>query len=95
MFYSGKKRRDANFMEKNFDSSYEGITAAIAGGLIGGMTARRFGGEENNKAKVLAGTALGAAGLNAAENWYRVYTEERAERKAEKQERRRERRDRS
>jgi len=93
MFYSGKKRRDANFVEKNFDSSYEGITAAIAGGLIGGMTARRFGGEENNKAKVLAGTAIGAAGLNAAENWYRVYTEERAERKAEKRERRRDRRD--
>jgi len=89
MFYSGKRRGDGNFLEKNFDSSYEGITAAIAGGLIGGMTARRFGGEENNKAKVLAGTAIGAAALNAGENWYRIFTEERAERKAEKKERRR------
>ncbi|GAB7344323.1 hypothetical protein MBLNU457_2188t1 [Dothideomycetes sp. NU457] len=89
MFYSGKRRGDGNFFEKNFDSSYEGITAAIAGGLIGGMTARRFGGEENNKAKVLAGTAIGAAALNAGENWYRIFTEERAERKAERRERRR------
>lgn len=88
LFYSGKRRGDGNFFEKNFDSSYEGITAAIAGGLIGGMTARRFGGEENNKAKVLAGTVVGAAALNAGENWYRVFTEERAERKAERRERR-------
>lgn len=88
LFYSGKKRKDASFLEKNFDSSYEGITAAIAGGLIGGMTARRFGGEENRKAKVVAATAIGAAGFNAAENWYRIYTEERAERKEERRERR-------
>lgn len=75
-WYSGKDRSEANFMEKNFDSSYDGIIAGIAGAALGAMTANRFGKGENKKA-IVAGSALaGAASFNAAENWYRVFTEE-------------------
>jgi len=88
VFFSGQKRKDANFIERNFDSSYEGVTAAIAGGLIGGMTARRFAEGENKAGKTIAAAAVGAASFNAAENWYRVFTAEREERKERQKERR-------
>lgn len=83
-WYSHKSRKDANFFEKHLDSSYDGIIAAVAGGVIGGMTARRFGGAEHSKTKMLAGAAVGAASFNAAENAFRVFTEERTERKEAK-----------
>ena len=86
MWFTGEKRKHGSFAQRNFDSSYEGITAAIAGGLIGGMTARRFGGEDNSKVKTLAAVVGGAAAFNAGENWYRVKTEERAEKKEKQRE---------
>lgn len=101
LWYSCKPRKDCNFIERNFDSSYDGLIAAAAGGLIGAMTARRFGGydhyteedREKNKWKTIAGGIAGAAAFNLVENRYRVYTEERAEIKREVREERRERRE--
>ena len=92
LWYSCKSRKDCNFIERSFDSSYDGLMAAAAGGLIGAMTARRFGGYDHytdedrkkNKWKTLGGAVVGAAAFNAAENQYRVYTEEKHERNEEK-----------
>ena len=100
LWYSGKPRKDCNIVERNFDSSYDGLIAAAAGGLIGAMTARRFGGYDHyteedrkkNKWKTIAGGVAGAAAFNLVENHFRVYTEEREERK-EVKEARRERRE--
>lgn len=94
LWYSMKKRRDGNFAERNFDSSYDGIIAGVAGAAIGAMTARRFGGEEKKGWKTLGGAAVGAVGANAAENWFRLYTEEKEEREERKDYRARERDDR-
>ena len=82
-WYSHKKRSEANFLERNFDSSYDGLFAAGAGALIGAMTARRFGptGEDYKRWRTIGGAVAGAVAFNAAENHYRVYTEEREERK--------------
>ena len=87
MFYSMKKRRDANFAERNFDSSYDGIIASAAGAALGAITARRFGGDERKGLKMLGGAAVGAIGFNAAENWFRIYTEEREEKEVKKDKR--------
>ena len=81
LWYSGKKRCDANILERHLDSSYDGLIAAAAGGLIGSITAARFGGPEHKGWKALGGAVAGAAAFNVAENHYRVYTEERAKKK--------------
>lgn len=100
LWYSCKPRKDCNIVERNFDSSYDGLFAAAAGAAIGAMTARRFGGydhyteegREKHKWKTIAGGVAGAAAFNFVENRYRVYTEERAEVKRERREERREQR---
>ncbi|KAK5171983.1 uncharacterized protein LTR77_003620 [Saxophila tyrrhenica] len=88
LWYSGRSRKDGNFLERNFDSSYDGLFAAAAGAAIGAMTARRFahteGDEKNMKnVKTVGGLVAGAAAFNAAENRYRLFTEEKQERKRE------------
>lgn len=87
LWYSMKDRREGNFAERNFDSSYDGLIAGAAGAAIGAITARRFGGSEKRGLKIIGGAVAGAAVVNAAENWFRIYTEEREERKEEKEER--------
>lgn len=79
--YSTKRHHDGNILERNFDSSYDGIIAGVAGAAVGAMTARHFAGRENRNWKVLGGAVAGAAATNAAENWYRVRSEERRERR--------------
>lgn len=101
LWYSCKPRKDCNVLERNFDSSYDGLIAAAAGGLIGAMTARRFGGYDHyteedrkkNRWKTIAGGVAGAAAFNLAENQFRVYTEEREVKKEKKEERRERRRE--
>lgn len=88
LWYSGRSRKDANFFERNFDSSYDGLLTAAAGAAIGAMTARRFAHKEGDEKmsrnwKTIGGAVVGAAAFNAAENRYRVYTEEKYERKKE------------
>ncbi|KAK3720805.1 hypothetical protein LTR37_003468 [Vermiconidia calcicola] len=87
-WYSEKPRRDCNFFEKNFDSSYDGIFAAAAGAAIGAMTARRFAykhgdAKDKQRWKALGGAAAGATAFNLAENRYRVFTEEKEVRRKE------------
>ncbi|KAM0719398.1 hypothetical protein Q7P37_005303 [Cladosporium fusiforme] len=80
MWHDMKRRREGNVVERNFDSSYDGIIAGVAGAAIGAMTARHFAkGEENRTWKVLGGAVAGAAATNVAENYYRLYTEEKHE----------------
>ena len=93
LWYSCKSRKDASFFEKYFDSSYDGIFAAAAGAAIGAMGVRRMTlkhgvSEEESRAhenqvknrwKTAAGAVAGAAAFNAGENWFRVYTEAKAE----------------
>jgi hypothetical protein len=86
LWYSMKKRCDGSFVERHFDSSYDGLIAGAAGAAIGAMTARRFGGDEKKGLKALGGAVLGAVAFNAVENRYRVYTEEREERREEREE---------
>ena len=55
------------------------------------MTARRFAHKEGDpkrqeRWKVLGGAVVGGLAFNAAENKYRVFTEEKLERKIEKAE---------
>lgn len=94
LWYSEKDRRDANFFERTFDSSYDGLIAAAAGAAIGAITVRSFSkddyarnpGEEKKKQfllKTAGGAVAGAALFNVAENKYRVYMEEREEQKEE------------
>lgn len=78
-WYSQEDRKKAPFHHRHFDSSYDGIIAAVAGGALGAMTAGRFGGEKHRKAKIVGGALAGAVVFNAGENWYRVYTEEEEE----------------
>ena len=92
-WYSMKDRKDASFMKKHFDSSYDGLLAGVAGAVIGAMGVRRMilvhgASEEENKRianesrwKTAAGAVAGGIAFNAAENWIRVYTEEKAERR--------------
>ncbi|KAF2219523.1 hypothetical protein BDZ85DRAFT_268596 [Elsinoe ampelina] len=74
-WYSEKDRKDADFLEKHFDSSYDGIIAAAAGAAIGAMTANRFS-KERKKRNVAASAVAGAVAFNFAENHYRVFTED-------------------
>lgn len=96
LWYSGKPRKDCNFLERNFDSSYDGLLTAAAGAAIGAMTARRFAHKDGDEKKRLnwktwGGAVVGAGLFNVAENHYRVYTEEKIERKAEERVERRRR----
>ncbi|KAF4548420.1 Hypothetical protein D9617_28g065260 [Elsinoe fawcettii] len=76
-WYSEKERKDADFMEKHFDSSYDGIIAAAAGAAIGAMTANRFTKDEHHKKRTVAASAVaGAVAFNFAENHYRVFVED-------------------
>lgn len=84
LWYSMKRRREGNVLERNFDSSYDGIIAGVAGAALGAMTARDFGGQKNKKWKMVGGAIAGAAATNAADNWYRLYVEEKQERKERK-----------
>ncbi|KAK6439697.1 hypothetical protein LTR95_004094 [Oleoguttula sp. CCFEE 5521] len=103
LWYSGRPRREGNFFEKNFDSSYDGLIAGVAGAAIGSITAARFvtpkhegmEGEKRERTRnAVVGAVVGAGLFNAGENWFRVYTEEKEERieKREKREEKRERR---
>ncbi|GAB7360702.1 hypothetical protein MBLNU230_g0579t1 [Neophaeotheca triangularis] len=47
-WYSLKPRREAGWIERNFDSSYDGVIAAAAGGAMGAITARGFTGGVRN-----------------------------------------------
>ncbi|EMC93244.1 hypothetical protein BAUCODRAFT_26568 [Baudoinia panamericana UAMH 10762] len=94
LWYSMKERREGNFVERNFDSSYDGLIAAAAGAAIGAVTVRRFApGEEGREKtlKAIGGALVGAAAFNCAENWFRVYTEEKEERQERKEDRQRQR----
>lgn len=74
-WYSGKERKDADFLERNFDSSYDGIIAAAAGAAIGAMTSNRF--SKEHRARNAAGAAVaGAVAFNFAENWYSRFVED-------------------
>ena len=88
LFYSGRPRREGNFVERHFDPSYDGLIAAAAGAAIGAITARSFAhreGDEKQKKnlKTLGGALVGAAAFNTAENHYHVFTAEKQERKKE------------
>lgn len=93
LWYSGRSRKDAKFHERHFDSSYDGLIAAAAGAAIGGITARSFAGAENKKWKIAGGALVGAAGLNAAENHFRLYTEEKEEKREQRGEARKDQND--
>jgi len=90
-----KNRREGNLLERNFDSSYDGLIAAAAGAALGAITARNLDkdqfedasveGKRTKILKMVGGAVAGAAVLNVGENWYRVYTEEKEERKEEKE----------
>ncbi|KAK3112160.1 hypothetical protein LTR53_011842 [Teratosphaeriaceae sp. CCFEE 6253] len=101
LWYSMKARSEGNLLERNFDSSYDGLIAAAAGAALGAITARSIDkhqgdGQDSRQKKVLklvGGAAAGAAVMNAGENWYRIYTEEKEERAEEnKDDRRKEKR---
>lgn len=62
---------NSTFWTRTFDASHDGIGAAVAGALIGGMTAKRFLGEENRGAKVVGAALVTGAAFNAAENYLR------------------------
>ncbi|KAK0302600.1 hypothetical protein LTR01_008670 [Friedmanniomyces endolithicus] len=95
LWYSMKNRREGNLLERNFDSSYDGLIAAATGAALGAITARNLDKDqfedasvESKRTKILkmvGGAVAGAAVLNVGENWYRVYTEEKEERKEEKE----------
>ncbi|KAK5117838.1 hypothetical protein LTR85_008612 [Meristemomyces frigidus] len=85
LWFSMRDRREGNFAERNFDSSYDGLLAGAAGAAIGAITARRFGGTEKRGLKIIGGAVAGAAVVNSAENWFRVYTEVKEEEKGERQ----------
>lgn len=79
LWYSGKPRREGNWRERHFDSSYDGLLAAAAGAAIGGITARSFAGPERKGWKIAGSAVAGATAFNLAENRFRVWTEERQE----------------
>lgn len=91
LWYSAKDRSQASFMEKHFDSSYDGLFAGATGAIIGAMGVRRMVcvpglSEEENKAiskknrlKTIGGAVVGGLLFNAGENAFRVYTEEQSE----------------
>lgn len=89
LWYSMKNRRDGNWAERNFDSSYDGILAAAAGAALGAITVKHFGNDYNSNRgwKTVGGAVAGAVAFNAGENWYRVFTEEKEERKEKKEKR--------
>ena len=62
MWYSLKSRKEGNFAERNFDSSYDGIIAGVTGAVLGGMTARHLSyKDDHKKAKMAAGAVAGVA----------------------------------
>ena len=81
LWWSNKPRKEGNWRERNFDSSYDGLIAAAAGAAIGGLTAKYFAGDEKKNWKIAGGAIAGGTAFNLAENKYRLYTEEREEEK--------------
>lgn len=81
-----RQRKDGNFVQRNFDSSWDGIIAAGAGAAIGAITVRqtlpfetseeaRESHKKKNRIKMIGAAVVGAAALNSAENWFRVWAE--------------------
>ncbi|KAF2859113.1 hypothetical protein K470DRAFT_259140 [Piedraia hortae CBS 480.64] len=75
LWWSMRNRDEANFLERNLDSSYDGLLASAAGAALGAVTARSFAGEEKSKMKMVGGAVIGAAMFNALENKWRVSQE--------------------
>ncbi|KAK1069346.1 hypothetical protein LTR74_004912 [Friedmanniomyces endolithicus] len=80
LWYSMKNRREGNLLERNFDSSYDGLIAAAAGAALGAITARNLDKDQFEDASV-----EGKRTKILKMNWYRVYTEEKEERKEVKE----------
>ncbi|KAK1076175.1 hypothetical protein LTR48_009148, partial [Friedmanniomyces endolithicus] len=78
LWYSMKNRREGNLLERNFDSSYDGLIAAAAGAALGAITARNLDkdqfedasveGKRTKILKMVGGAVAGAAVLNVGEN---------------------------
>jgi hypothetical protein len=74
-------------LDRDFDTSFDGVIAAAAGAGIGALTARQFGSRDNpyksqEKSppwKTVGGAVVGAAAFNAAENWLRGYVDDKVE----------------
>jgi len=93
MWYTGQDRDEANFVEKHFDSSPDGLLAAAAGAAIGAMGVNRLGlgysaTEEDSRAqtkkqrwKTIAGAVVGAAAFNVGEAYLRVKMEKDEDKK--------------
>ncbi|PNS21544.1 hypothetical protein CAC42_903 [Sphaceloma murrayae] len=75
-WYSQKERKDADFLERNFDSSYDGLIAAAAGAALGAMTANRFSKEEHRHRNIAGSAIAGAIAFNFAENSYSRFIED-------------------
>ena len=74
-------------LDRDFDTSFDGVIAAAAGAGIGALTARRVGSRDNpykprekpRPWKTVGGAVVGAAAFNAAENWLRGYVDDKVE----------------
>lgn len=85
----------ADFFDRTFDVSLEGLITAVAGGALGAITARHFTSANNRDArrpgrskgstlKVVGGALAGAAALNAGEKQWQNWRMENEEEKQEK-----------
>ena len=74
-------------LDRDFDTSFDGVIAAAAGAGIGALTARRFGSRDDRYKpqdksppwKTVGGAVVGAAAFNAAENRLRGYVDDKVE----------------
>lgn len=85
----GKRRSGEDFIDRNFDTSFNGLLAAAAGAGVGAFAARRAGGhnpyrpETDSKWRSVGGATAGAALGNVATKKYTNWQEsEKAQKKS-------------
>jgi len=65
-------------VEKNFDTSTQGLGAGLAGAVIGGLAGREFGAKSRHSERDIAiGAIIGGLGANLAEAKWREWKDKK------------------